>query len=166
MVKLSRRLLLEVLWLAFATLLSIVLLLLLFGNKIFTGPVDLHLRDTYFVISRGILLITVALFAIFTTYFIKTTICIHTSTFSNVTLLVSGFMLITFLTRMIRILSEFFTGGWTLYPPLSALSPNTTPELRQDETANFVATFLMGIQAVVLGMLLFATYKMKSKSRR
>jgi heme/copper-type cytochrome/quinol oxidase subunit 1 len=61
--------------------------------------------------------------------------------------------------------SQVFTGGWTLYPPLSALGPDKVPELTQDPVAKFITIFFIVVQVLVLTMLLYVAFRWGTQKR-
>ena len=66
------------------------------------------------------------------------------------------------MTFWVKLFSSFFietSGGWTLYPPLSALGPDKLPEFTPDPATKFTTTFFLIIQVLVLAMLLFAIFR-------
>lgn len=166
MQKVSRQVFREVLWLAISLGLTMLLGLLLLGRHFLTGTLDIHVHDTYFVIAHSQILLPMFFSVTFIVYFTKGFRNSFKWTLSNWILIVTGLILIITLTFLIEIFSQFFTGGWTLYPPLSALGPDKVPELTQDPVAKFVTNVLTVVQVVVLLMLLFAAYRWGSQKRR
>jgi heme/copper-type cytochrome/quinol oxidase subunit 1 len=146
--------------------LTILLASFLFGWTSLKGDLDIHLHDTYFVISSWLILIPLFFLVTFIIYFIKEFRKQFSRTFSNWLLIIAGVTLIISLTFLIQSFSQFLIGGFTLYPPLSALGPDKIPELTQDPVAKFITSFLTVIQIVVLFMLLFFVYCWGTQKKR
>ncbi|MEO6550436.1 MAG: hypothetical protein ABIN94_20690 [Ferruginibacter sp.] len=159
MKNISRKNAVEICWLAFSLVLAIIFSFLLFGSASLTGDLDLHLHDTYIVISRWLILVPVFLMLTFSIYFIKGIWLKLTSTFANWVIVVTGISLITMLTVLIKTFSQILVNGWTLYPPLSAFEPGKVAELTSVPQMTIIANFLTLIQAVVLGMSLLSVYR-------
>jgi hypothetical protein len=158
MQKLSRQILTEVLWLTLSLVLTVLLSLFLFGSSFLASDLDLHLHDTYFIISKWFILTPLFLIVSFIIYFIRTFKQKFSKTLSNWILLISGLTLLISLTILIKIFSQYFIGGWTLYPPLSALGPDKIPEMTENPLTKFIANFLTVIQTIILFMLIFSVY--------
>lgn len=159
MQKVSRQVCREFLWLAVSLGVTTLLASALFGWPFVKGDNDLHLHDTYFVISRWIILIPFFLFVTFLIYFIKELRKSFSRIFSNYLLVITGLALIVLLTILIQSFAQFTLGGWTPYPPLSALEvENNIPEITEDTTTKFITGFLTIVQAVVLIMLTYFVY--------
>lgn len=163
---LSRQIFRELIWLAVSLGLTILLGLLFLGPHLLTGTLDIHVHDTYFVIAHLHILLPLFLLVTFIVYFTNGFSNSFKRTLSNWILIVTGLVLIITLTFLIEIFSQFFIGGWTLYPPLSALGPDKAPELMQDPVRKFITNFLTVIQILVLLMLLFASYRWGTQKRR
>jgi magnesium-transporting ATPase (P-type) len=159
MQKLTRQVLNEILWLAFSLGVAILLAFLMFGRTLLNDTLDIHLHDTYFVIAHSYILIPIFFIVTFIVYFIKELRMSYRRTLPNWILISTGLILVIALTFLIKTLSQFFTGDWTLYPPLSALGPDKVPELTQDPATKFLITFFTGMQFAILIMLLFASYR-------
>lgn len=155
----TRRILIDVVWLILSLVLTTLLALFLFGQTFLSGELDLHLHDTYFVISRWLILTPLFLLVTFIIFFIRTFRNKFEMTFSNWILLLSGLLLVIALTILIKVFSQFTFGGWTMYPPLSALGPDQVPEVKEDPVTTFITNFLTVVQAIVLVVLAFATFR-------
>jgi Na+-driven multidrug efflux pump len=166
MQKVSRQILMELLWLTFSLGLTTLFAYLLFGSTILNGVFDLHLHDTYFVISRWYILTPLFCFVTFIIYFVKGLTKSFDRTLSNWLLIIVGLTLIITLTFLIQTFSQFSFGSWTLYPPLSALGSDKIPELRQDPLTKLIANFLIVIQILILVMLLFFSYRWGTRKRK
>lgn len=165
MQKLFRQILIEALWLTLSLMLTVLLALFLFGSSFLSSDLDLHLHDTYFIISKWFILTPLFLFVAFIIYIIKTFKQKFSKTLSNWILLISGLTLVIALTVLIKVFSQFFIGGWTLYPPLSALGPDKIPEMTENPLTKFIANFLTVMQTIVLLILVFVVYRWGTQQR-
>lgn len=145
--------------------LTVLIAAFLFGKTFLKGELDLHFHDTYFVISPWLILTPLFLLLTFITYFIKENRNSFKRTLSNWLLAVVGVTLIVMLTFLIQTFSQFLIGGWTSYPPLSALgvadnlSDQTISELTLDPVAKFITSFLTIIQSIILILLLYFVFR-------
>lgn len=167
MQKVTRQFFIELLWLAISLGLTILLALSFFGRTFLAGKLDIHLRDTYFVVSPMKILLPMFLLVTFIIYFLKELRNSFRITLSNWILAVLGFTLIIALAFLVKNFAQDFTGGWTVYPPLSALGPGKDRELTQQyPISEVIANFLMAIQIGILIMLLFVTYRWGIQKRK
>lgn len=103
----------------------------LFGTLYGNMALDINLHDTYFIMSASpFQLLVLGTFSILTTliYFIRAIVKRYKNKMVNIVLITSDFLLIIMLIRIYRIillleqtLDANAKGGWTIYPPLSAL---------------------------------------------
>jgi heme/copper-type cytochrome/quinol oxidase subunit 1 len=146
---------------------TLLLGLFFLGRHFLTGTLDIHVQDTYFVIPHLHILLPMFFLVTFIVYFTSGFRNSFKRTLSNWLLIVTGLILIISLTFLIEMFSQFFIGGWTLYPPLSALGPDKGPELPPDPGIKFITILLSIVQVAVIFMLLFATYRWgKQKSEK
>ena len=165
MQKVSRKIFMDIFWLTLSLVLTILLSILLFGHTFLTGDLDLHLHDTYFVISRWLILIPLFLMLTFGIYFFKRIWLKLNTTFANWVIVVTGLTLIISLTLLIKTFSQFSVSGWTLYPPLSSLGPDKVSELKPVPQMTIIANFLTLIQFIISAMLVFAVYRWGKQKR-
>jgi heme/copper-type cytochrome/quinol oxidase subunit 1 len=165
MQKVSRQVFIEVIWLTVSLGLTLLLSLFLFGKNFLSDTVDIHLHDTYFVIAPFHILLPIFFLVTFIVYFIKEFRNSYRRTLANWILIIIGLALIIALTFLIKAFSQFFTGGWTLYPPLSALGPDKVPELTQDPVTKFITNFFAVVQVLILSMLLFVAFRWGTQKR-
>lgn len=165
MQKVSRQIFIEVIWLTVSLGLTLLLSLFLFGKNFLSDTVDIHLHDTYFVIAPFHILLPIFFLVTFIVYFIKEFRNSYRRTLPNWILIIIGLTLVIALTFLIKTFSQFLTGGWTLYPPLSALGPDKVPELTQDPVTKFITNFFTVVQILVLTMLLFVTFRWGTQKR-
>ncbi len=166
MQKLSVQILKECLWLAFSVALTVLLAVFLFGKSSLTGNLDIHLHDTYFVISKWYLLAPLFLIINFIVYFIRVRRSGFIQVSSNWIFLFSGFSLIIALTILAKLIPQFFIGGITLYPPLSALGPDKVPEMMENSVLGFIANIIVVFQSLILIVIVFSVYRWGTQNRR
>jgi len=158
MQKVSRQIIRELLWLIISLGLTTGLAFFLFGRHFLRGTVDIHLHDTFVVMAVLHILLPMFLLITFFIYFFKELGNSFNQALPNQILLSTGLILIMALTLLIKVFWQFSTGGWTLYPPLSALRPNEVPKLAQMPVTKVIANFLTVVQLLILAMLLFFVY--------
>ncbi len=164
-----RRFLTEILWIVFAAVLTFLLAYLALSWTFKTGEVDLKLFDTYFFVPGRLILMPLFCLLAFLMYFFKE----HHHQFGrrlpSWILVISGVALALTLTVLIRYFGKntgMPVGGWVSYGPITTLSvrhPST-----ETPPAKIVADFLTALQAMILLLLLYGTYRIgqKSKSRK
>lgn len=111
MQNISHKIVKEVLWLALAVILTIISAFLLFGQSFVKGVADIHLGDTYFVITSWYLLVPVFLIFTLIIYFIKAVSNKFTSKFANIVLLITVVLLIVSLNVLLKMFSQVTSGG-------------------------------------------------------
>jgi hypothetical protein len=157
-----RHIIIEAIWLMIAAFLSIILTKFLFGWTGFNGSIDIPLHDTYFVFSSWLALLPLFLTMAFLLYFFKEKYKSFSRIIPNWIIIVSGLSLMILLTIIIKMISDFagvVTGGWTAFPPLSAL-PNQEPKVIKVNTLpTLISYFLILIQSIIIMMLLYTTYR-------
>jgi heme/copper-type cytochrome/quinol oxidase subunit 1 len=138
----------EFIWLILLLGLTILLSFLLFGVTVLTGSVDLHLHDTYIIISSWQILTPIYFLLVFVFYLIKEKRQSFARPLPNWLILISGLTLIIIITCLVQTFSQLMT-GWTLYPPLSGLGNSVEPEITISPIAKFIATFLTVLQLFI-----------------
>lgn len=152
----------EAIWLIIAAFVSIILTKFLFGWKDFNGSIDIPLHDTYFVSSSWRAILPLFLSTTFLLYFFKEKYKSFRRILPNWIIIVSGLALMILLTLIIKTISDFtvdITGGWTAYPPLSAL-PQQEPQVSTENSLPTLIFYsLILIQSIIIIMLLYTTYR-------
>ncbi len=165
MQKVYKKVFIEIIWLAGSFGVTLLLSLFLFGKNFLSGTTDIHLHDTYFVIDPLHVLLPFFFLVTFVVYLIKEFRNSFQRTFSNWILIASGLALVVALTFLIKEFSQFFIGGFTLYPPLSALGEDKISELTQDPATKFIVYFFTAVQIFVLVVLLFVAFRWGAQRR-
>ncbi|HEY0057490.1 MAG TPA: hypothetical protein VGB56_00060 [Flavisolibacter sp.] len=156
-----RAILIELIWLAIAFMAAILFCRSIFLWNFRSGTLGLHVHDTYLVFSAGTIIVPVFLLMAFIVYFIKEARKRFRRGFPNVILLAAGLLLVILLAYANREVIKMGTsirGGWTSYPPLSALPDVVpgTPEL--EPFAALVTNVLTALQIIITIALLFAAF--------
>jgi uncharacterized membrane protein YhdT len=146
----------ELIWLLGLVAFTILLTVLFFGKAFLNGELDIHLHDTYFILPTWLMVIPLFLLLAFGTYFIREKRKSFGRHLNNWLLTLVGITLIVVLTYLTQSVSPFVVNGFTIYPPLSALSTADTisnsniSAFTQSPAVKFVIGFLMFIQSTVL----------------
>lgn len=107
----SRQIVNEVLWLAFAVILTILSAFLLLGQSFVKGAADIHLGDTYFVITSWHLLAPMFLMFTLIIYFIRAVNNKFRSKFTNLVLFIDLVLLIISLKVLVKMFLQVTSGG-------------------------------------------------------
>ncbi|MEE1898403.1 hypothetical protein V1389_08655 [Flavobacterium rakeshii] len=121
------------------------------------STIDINVHDTYFVIDRFSLILLLIVVPGFLIYGIRTLINKFRDKFINIV-----FILFTVLVALLWIEAIIIndklssSGGWTLYPPLSA-----QPQKIEHEEYYFIAnhTIMITIEVILISIALFTAYK-------
>ena len=147
----------EIFWIVISVLLTLLITGLIFGWSFFKGTLDIHLYDTYFVSSSGTIIIPLLLFLNMAIFCIKETRQRFSRTVPNIVILLSGLLLIVFLTNVSKTflrLSTRFPGGWTAYPPLAEFPV----EHHEHPLVPIVVNLITVLQVIVTLALLYITF--------
>lgn len=156
MQKIRTQYLRELVWLLVVMTATVIIAALLFGKVFFSGTLDIHLHDTYFVMQSWLLLMPIFLLLTFGTYFIREKQKSFVRPFNNGLLAIVGIALIVLLTFVIQNVSQFLTVGSTIHSPQSTLgianniSNPTVSTFTQSPAAKIVSSFLIIVQCTVL----------------
>ena len=165
MQKVSKQILPEVLWLIIPLVLTAIFGLATITGTGFIYTIDFHIHDTYLAFMPSKVLLPVFLLLTFLIFFIKESRYSYKRKLSNWILIIAGLALVIVLTFIIKIFTQFFPGEWSLYPPLSALGPDKIPEVTKDPVPDLITKFLVGIQVMIMGMLLYVAYHWGKQKR-
>lgn len=157
--KLRKEIFIEILWLAIPLGLTAILGLITITGSGFINTIDFHFNDTYLVLIPYQVLLPVFLLLTFLIFFIKESRCSYKRRLSNWILLIAGLALVLILTFIIKIFAQLFPGEWSIYPPLSDPGSDKLPEVAPDPVSDMIIKFLVGIQAIIMGMLLYVAYR-------
>lgn len=161
----SRQIFKEFNWLLLPVVLTILVAIFLFGQSFFSGYLDMHIHDSYFVLPGWYLLVPLYFGLVFFLYYFRTFRQQYSNTFCNWVVVVAGLALLIFLSFLLRIFSHYLSGGWTLYPPLSRLATNRVNEISDNPWTTTIIKFLASVQVIVLVLLLWSVYKMGQRRK-
>jgi len=134
----------EILAIAISAVLLIVSWTISFGND----AIDMNFHDTYLVVegTKEKILVFPLLLLIALVYLIKEAFYAYRRRFQNVVLLSSIILINAVLTYLVSFFHGIITqligdrGGWTIYPPLSAI-PRKLPDQKFPDTSTFHSTW-------------------------
>lgn len=160
-----RNTLTELAWLTASCVLTMLLAILLFGQRVFNFSFDYHLHDTYIVLSNLKVLIPLFLFITFFIYFIKEFANKFTRRIANWILVTSGILSLFVLNEVVRLLS-IVTFDLRINKALSSLNETEASQNRENPFVQNIVSFLSGMQVMILLMLLFTAYCWGAYKRR
>jgi heme/copper-type cytochrome/quinol oxidase subunit 1 len=160
MAKSFKPILTELLWLAVSFVVTALICRLVFFWDLRQGTLDLHLHDTYFVFTASTIIVPMFLLVTFALYFTREIRNRFSKTLPNIILLASGLVLIVLIVFVNKEFIRLGTRsvGWTMYPPLSALTQIEPGNVKPDPFVAVVANALTVLQILVTVALLYATY--------
>jgi heme/copper-type cytochrome/quinol oxidase subunit 1 len=155
-----KKIFIECAWLAAIAALSLLLL----GNTVGKKSMDIHLHDTYYVISpwglAGFLFIVMG----WMVYCIRVLKGSCRNAIANSIFLTMGAALILLLSQGVSLVAPFAAGEWTAYPPVSAEGISSV-KAGSNLLMQGIVSWLTGFQLVILLLMLLITYKW-GKQRR
>lgn len=155
----TKQIITELIWLIISGLISVLICRFVFLYDFSSKTIDLHLHDTYIVLSASLLLILLFLIVAFVLYLFKESRQHFARTLPNSILLIVGFLLIVsiayFSKEMTRLNISF---GWTAYPPLSSLQYKNLSEATLDPYIVVITNVLLVLQLLVTTVLLYVAF--------
>lgn len=155
----SRKYFNDLFWLALSVAVTVVLTFFFFGKSIFHSELDMHLHDTYFIISKCLILISLFLLITFIIFFIKACSRKDNTEFAYCICVLSGLALVIALTIFIKRFSQNIPMGWSIHPPLSALSPEEISKMKSEFLPAIIVKYLLFFQVIILCMCIFSAYR-------
>jgi hypothetical protein len=146
----------EIAWLLVAIILSCLLTSFLFNWKL-EGTVGIHFSDTYYVIASWIVLTVLFCFICFLLFLFKEIRNRFSKALPAFIIICSGILSIAALTIMMKFTPAI--SGFTMYPPLSALSDNWV-DVGYDSEMILLVNILTAIQAILAGMVAYVAYRL------
>jgi heme/copper-type cytochrome/quinol oxidase subunit 1 len=150
----------EFFWVTISALTALLIACFIFGWNFFTDTVDLHLHDTYFVISPEIILIPFFLLINFLIYYIKEARRNFSRSIPNIIILITGLLLVAYMTNIGKeMIREGTSLGWTAYPPLSALQDPSPVQKLEHPIVNSLANSIIVFQLAMSLALLYVSFQ-------
>jgi hypothetical protein len=97
------------------------------AHQIDSPTLDIGLYDTYLVLPWLTIIVQPFLMLITLIYFVKEGFYRYQRKFQNIILLTSNFIFIIYLNKFFSLTGFMGKGGWTIYPPLSAIPKENKP---------------------------------------
>ena len=148
-----------------SSVLTILFAYNLYGKALADDTLDLHLHDTFFVISRWMVLIPLFLLVTFMVFYVKTRIWETSSNTSHILLIISGLALGISITLIIKALSIYGIVGFTTYPPLTALGRTEISPPSMDSFSIILVNSLTAIQILILGITIYSAFQFGMKKQ-
>jgi hypothetical protein len=152
----------EIIWLLALLMLAIIVTRFFFQLWLSNSALDVFLDANYVMLQQWVVIIAVFLFLTFVSFSIKALHRNFHSKSQNLIALLSGMILVIALTIIPNELlkhSLTFSGGWTSYPPLSALGDtNFATAPTHNRTIRLLTYLFMTLQLGVTISLLFLAY--------
>lgn len=124
-------------------------------SKHLLNPVlDIGLNQTYFILSWKAIVITPFLMFATLIYFIREIKHLFKRKSFNLILLSIDFLCIIQLFRLFAIFPSLMFGGWTIYPPLSALASKATLFAGFDKYQNLIRNYRLIMLCILIIFLL------------
>ena len=143
--------------------LTAFLTFLIFGKSILSNELDIHLHDTYFIISKWLFLISLFLLITFIIFFIRAGSRKDNTKFGNWICLISGLALVISLTIFIKKFSQTIPIDWSIHSSLSALSAEEILKMKSETLPAIIINSLLVLQVIILCACIFSAYRWGSK---
>ncbi len=153
----SRLILKESVWLVISIGITFLIATLL-GTRFSDNVIDLHLFDTYVVVSGWQLISGLFPLVTFLIYIVKEKHKSFTRTLPNWIIIISGGTLIIFLSVQTKVLSTMMM-SYTLYPPLSALGNSKEGEITKNTSINLIVNSFTVMQFGIMAILVYVAYR-------
>jgi hypothetical protein len=115
----------DLIWASGSLVFTLMLSFTLLGSRFLgSSTLDLHFHDTYIVVDNWFVFIAMLLFVLFLDFYFKTSRREYRTQTSFLIVLFCGFTITMLITGLVAFLRFLLSGGWTIYPPLSALGIN------------------------------------------
>jgi hypothetical protein len=153
----------EIMWMLIILNLTVLISIFVFNWQFLGSNFDIRLQDKYFTIASWKIILPLFIFITFITFLVKEIKYQYTRKIPNYFILCAGVVLIILITTINKqvILSEitFFGGGWTAYPPLSAISERHMKASMQPGI-HVASNTLTVMQLVVTVCMLYVAFRM------
>jgi hypothetical protein len=159
-----RTILTESIWVVLSFGLTLLMILLFFGSAWLKTGTTILIYDTYYVVDRWSMIITLFFGVTFVFYFGKELRKSFSRSVPNFILIISGLGVMATLGFLIKFLSSF-SAGWISYPPLSRLAfdNNSQDNFRPDK---LIVNISLAIQILFLILLLYVVYRWVVATRK
>lgn len=148
----------ELIWAAVMLINCLIFCIASFGLDNFkSGKCEIHLHDTYLVLSSISILLGLFIFLLFFSLLIRTILYNFRNRITNILLISATALMILLSTLVVQKASKlsFFESGWAIYPPLSALPE----EVGQNDISSKFSNIIIVGQLFLISILIIACIK-------
>jgi hypothetical protein len=150
----------DFIWLATSFVFTFVFAFVCFESDLFTGYLDVHVHDTYFVTPAYLILFILFLLFTFILFFFKSSKSRYRTSASFIITCFCGSLLILFITLLTLPTATVLVGGsLTLYPPLSSLGHDQISEMKSGFPFVVITGILITTAVLVFILTLSKAYR-------
>ena len=152
----------ELAWLLLALVLSFLLAGYIADWK-FSGDITFHFYDTYYVVIRWMIILPLFSFIAFLLFLLKEIRNGFGKALPAIIIFCSGVLSIVSLSLVMKFMPVI--SGYTMYPPLSALSDNWI-NVGYDREMTVLFSIIAGMQMIVAIICIYVAYRLGTAKRK